>query len=104
SRRRHTRWPRDWSSDVCSSDLGELGREDAIEARTRGGVAHRDGHLDAAAQVARSPVGGPDVILGGAPVLEVIDARMLQEPAEDEIGRASCRERGWSSGGAVAGK
>src|SRR5437870_11024031 len=22
SRRRHTRWPRDWSSDVCSSDLG----------------------------------------------------------------------------------
>src|SRR5207253_8613470 len=32
SRRRHTRWPRDWSSDVCSSDLpeevmGELRRE-----------------------------------------------------------------------------
>src|SRR5437870_10763682 len=23
SRRRHTRWPRDWSSDVCSSDLVE---------------------------------------------------------------------------------
>src|SRR5437870_2860691 len=23
SRRRHTRWPRDWSSDVCSSDLDE---------------------------------------------------------------------------------
>src|SRR5207253_5168940 len=22
SSRRHTRWPRDWSSDVCSSDLG----------------------------------------------------------------------------------
>src|SRR5439155_15294739 len=21
SRRRHTRWPRDWSSDMCSSDL-----------------------------------------------------------------------------------
>src|SRR5437870_13446342 len=28
SRRRHTRWPRDWSSDVCSSDLG------AAEGRT----------------------------------------------------------------------
>src|SRR5215510_6170201 len=26
SRRRHTRWPRDWSSDVCSSDLPR-GRE-----------------------------------------------------------------------------
>src|SRR5437870_9016986 len=24
SRRRHTRWPRDWSSDVCSSDLMHL--------------------------------------------------------------------------------
>src|SRR5690625_8020780 len=26
SRRRHTRWPRDWSSDVCSSDL-DLGTD-----------------------------------------------------------------------------
>src|SRR5690625_5805726 len=26
SRRRHTRWPRDWSSDVCSSDLRLAGR------------------------------------------------------------------------------
>src|SRR5437660_3158784 len=26
SRRRHTRWPRDWSSDVCSSDLSFVGR------------------------------------------------------------------------------
>src|SRR5690625_2741678 len=25
SRRRHTRWPRDWSSDVCSSDLTRRG-------------------------------------------------------------------------------
>src|SRR6266508_2661428 len=28
SRRRHTRWPRDWSSDVCSSDLRERAGED----------------------------------------------------------------------------
>src|SRR5207253_4678116 len=27
SRRRHTRWPRDWSSDVCSSDLQAEGRD-----------------------------------------------------------------------------
>src|SRR5207253_5784713 len=26
SRRRHTRWPRDWSSDVCSSDLMNIVR------------------------------------------------------------------------------
>src|SRR5690606_40138674 len=33
SRRRHTRFSRDWSSDVCSSDLSHLlqhAREDAI--------------------------------------------------------------------------
>src|SRR6266508_5820026 len=29
SRRRHTRWPRDWSSDVCSSDLPDF-REYAV--------------------------------------------------------------------------
>src|SRR5439155_14424050 len=37
SRRRHTRWPRDWSSDVCSSDLSwrdHRGR-DEHERRTR---------------------------------------------------------------------
>src|SRR5207253_7567675 len=28
SRRRHTRWPRDWSSDVCSSDLWLDGIQD----------------------------------------------------------------------------
>src|SRR5690625_5456074 len=27
SRRRHTRWPRDWSSDMCSSDLDQTGRD-----------------------------------------------------------------------------
>src|SRR5713226_9817830 len=26
SRRRHTRWTGDWSSDVCSSDLGEMSK------------------------------------------------------------------------------
>src|SRR5690625_2586360 len=34
SRRRHTRWPRDWSSDVCSSDLGW---DDAVGAQAFGG-------------------------------------------------------------------
>src|SRR5690606_34587066 len=43
SRRRHTRFSRDWSSDVCSSDLvglvdlcGELGGEDVVQALTVG--------------------------------------------------------------------
>src|SRR6266536_776551 len=35
SRRRHTRSTRDWSSDVCSSDLGEVleHRRDAMASR-----------------------------------------------------------------------
>src|SRR5690625_6598074 len=37
SRRRHTRWPRDWSSDVCSSDLGRRG--DRGDRRTGQGAA-----------------------------------------------------------------
>src|SRR3712207_6997261 len=30
SRRRHTRYWRDWSSDVCSSDLGQLGLAEGV--------------------------------------------------------------------------
>src|SRR5690625_6856354 len=48
SRRRHTRWPRDWSSDVCSSDLpcgltrgpwlGQLGRHQPRSPVVTGGL------------------------------------------------------------------
>src|SRR5215510_10276289 len=31
SRRRHTRWPRDWGSDVCSSDLARAGQATYLE-------------------------------------------------------------------------
>src|SRR5439155_10202132 len=31
SRRRHTRWPRDWSSDVCSSDLNSVDVDRVLE-------------------------------------------------------------------------
>src|SRR5437870_1217983 len=52
SRRRHTRWPRDWSSDVCSSDLHQINdlvkfgthfdEEEGQLALTReGGHSHR---------------------------------------------------------------
>src|SRR6266508_4502478 len=35
SRRRHTRWPRDWSSDVCSSDLmGGRGGDRRVRRRS----------------------------------------------------------------------
>src|SRR5215208_1065925 len=35
SRRRHTRWPRDWSSDVCSSDLVPEEFETSVEIFSR---------------------------------------------------------------------
>src|SRR5687768_2013840 len=36
SRRRHTRCSRDWSSDVCSSDLALSRREDVLSAHPQG--------------------------------------------------------------------
>src|SRR3712207_7042690 len=75
SRRRHTRYWRDWSSDVCSSDL------DLPALR---GLRDRRGQLRG-----RGRPGQPAADLSPA-------AR--QEPAAGrgpgrEIGRASCRER-----------
>src|SRR5437879_12227000 len=69
SRRRHTRYIGDWSSDVCSSDLftNDLA------------VGFRDGCAQADGQVIR----------------KVIAAN--RNSAAMEIGRASCRERVWWS-------
>src|SRR5437870_7558616 len=39
SRRRHTRWPRDWSSDVCSSDLVDRQDDDARESQSLFGIS-----------------------------------------------------------------
>src|SRR5207253_5150028 len=56
SRRRHTRWPRDWSSDVCSSDLpggrAARGREglDPEPARPAARAIELDQEPDRAAQ------------------------------------------------------
>src|SRR3989442_15892558 len=64
SRRRHTRCGRDWSSDVCSSDLGIIFMADSPDALNR-----------------------TEKLLS-----EILEAdrtiRMV-----DKIGRASCRER-----------
>src|SRR5690625_1187173 len=57
SRRRHTRWPRDWSSDVCSSDLHHGGDHGAL---TRG-----QGRANEAltGQAARGTRGGDDGVV-----------------------------------------
>src|SRR5690348_6474257 len=47
SRRRHTRWTGDWSSDVCSSDLGAQARalaRNAVPARHPRGRQHHQHH------------------------------------------------------------
>src|SRR5439155_12594419 len=79
SRRRHTRWPRDWSSDVCSSDLvGQPRRRQLamVEPPGRRSISLADGRARPAAPA--SPAGRPDPQAAGG---------------LSEIGRASCRER-----------
>src|SRR5207249_7379645 len=77
SRRRHTRSKRDWSSDVCSSDLG--GGERGLRVFGRGAVSLHRG-------LERRHVRAELVVLLAG------DQLLLQEGAV-QIGRASCRER-----------
>src|SRR5437762_8681053 len=83
SRRRHTRYIGDWSSDVCSSDLGETpvafvvlktpiaSGELLAWANARLGKTQRIAALEIVDALPRSPIG-----------------KVLKQ-----IGRASCRER-----------
>src|SRR5215510_9538425 len=41
SRRLHTRWPRDWSSDVCSSDLGTAFKKGGNFIYSKAGFANK---------------------------------------------------------------
>src|SRR5207253_8117697 len=81
SRRRHTRWPRDWSSDVCSSDLVLI--SDA--SCTEGVIGIETGWLSRWSR------------FGDWRWLVDLSAGIPDPPHEreqqDEIGRASCRER-----------
>src|SRR5206468_5475243 len=101
-RRRHTRSDRDWSSDVCSSDLWN-NRTQQLGAR---GILER---LQAAAE--RVDEAQPRGVVGfRAPYLVLADVigdvdEDLVRPGPDigngQIGRASCRERGEGAGGDV---
>src|SRR5256886_7571419 len=85
SRRRHTRFDCDWSSDVCSSDL------EAPEARDR--EAHRQTRTASKVTGASNGQGGPD-----RSTFHIDETLLAAKPHSggdrDEIGRASCRERG----------
>src|SRR5207245_6707334 len=94
--RRHTRCYRDWSSDVCSSDLALAGALGVAAAR-RSPAAGTDGPPTTAETPAtgESP-DSPEVLLGQLQVepLELELAGDLFDLVDPEIGRASCRERG----------
>src|SRR5207253_3461077 len=85
SRRRHTRWPRDWSSDVCSSDLTRVSPSGwRKESSGRFLPPARRRHP-------RLPLRGGD---GRPNPRHGKDRLRRPQPDEGQIGRASCRERG----------
>src|SRR5439155_10230805 len=90
SRRRHTRWPRDWSSDVCSSDLG-----DAVH-RVNAALARRSRHVSPKmGEIVRygASWAGAYLVKRGRFLAAELPALLGEEIAREEIGRASCRER-----------
>src|SRR5699024_12099637 len=63
SRRRHTRSERDWSSDVCSSDLGDEGADrghlgEEVQWDAPGQDGDDDGDDDRALEIGRAPCRG----------------------------------------------
>src|SRR5690606_40108199 len=94
SRRRHTRFSRDWSSDVCSSDLGDE-QEPGEQLRS---VFRRAQKLPGLLGEIDEDRGGiEDPCLAGAGSLGVDDSGNLPVRI-DQIGRASCRGGGWRTG------
>src|SRR5207247_6540868 len=98
SRRRHTRSTRDWSSDVCSSDLEELGTGPASiywHVRNKGELLQL--LYERVMEEVRLPA--PDPSRWTEQLREL--ARQVRDiMRRHQIGRASCRERGEAEGGA----
>src|SRR5207245_5551432 len=80
SRRRHTRCYRDWSSDVCSSDLPTLTVPFCTWIMI-GYFASIPKELDEAA------------LIDGAGYLQMLTKIFIPVALPGKIGRASCRER-----------
>src|SRR5690606_40995904 len=98
------RFSRDWSSDVCSSDLGEsaqlllrvrgAGRvRGRAEDQRLGAIGDRGGERVGAQAEAVALLGAQD-LRGGAEEAHLV---RIADPA-GQIGRASCRETGKAQG------
>src|SRR5437879_7304426 len=104
SRRRHTRYIGDWSSDVCSSDLRSGPRPVPRQAGTRmtpvtaprPPVAVVVSFVDC---INRGDVDGLAALMTEDHELRVFD----EAPLSGQIGRASCRERVEVAGGGDVG-
>src|SRR5690606_40048622 len=96
SRRRHTRFSRDWSSDVCSSDL-------IVTLKLPPGTRVSEKSLSAELGIGRTPVREALKRLAQERTITIHprSGAVISAIDVDEIGRASCRERG--QGVAVGG-
>src|SRR5699024_11835665 len=94
SRRRHTRSKRDWSSDVCSSDLVGDAKITGAHGLDVTRIVHAVG----------PDYRDEDQRETAHEKLASAYRRALEVAASVEIGRASCRDRGKMTGGGVARK
>src|SRR2546426_6850441 len=88
SRRRHTRLQGDWSSDVCSSDLGRRvagAGEDAKPLAEVGVGAEQPGERGSPDEHAGTPANLVTLVPGHIPV-EADPRRPLRMPRRDSVG------------------
>src|SRR5207249_5536472 len=90
SRRRHTRSKRDWSSDVCSSDLQPRLLADRVRGLAGVAEARVVRHLPAALTVELREV-EPAALMPGPRGTRLVAVDAAGHALQ--IGRASCRER-----------
>src|SRR5439155_3765113 len=103
SRRRHTRWPRDWSSDVCSSDLTpEADGTTALHWAARAAQCSAVVPSASGVLTADFPAGVARIAFTASRLPALTASTSVSDAPE--IGRASCRERGEISWFAVAGQ
>src|SRR5207302_2888252 len=96
SRRRHTSFSRDWSSDVCSSDLRPA-RSGCIVA-----ASPLFNPVSATATATPEPSNPSCWVSVRVPAARSSPPTILEEISSSKIGRASCRERVGNEGGGGA--
>src|SRR5699024_11628735 len=90
SRRRHTRSKRDWSSDVCSSDLSVVSQSACTSASELTKIALLTS-LYVVVTIMLAPISFGAIQLRSAEMFNFL--ALYNKRYVIEIGRASCRER-----------